>query len=438
MKKSSKYRLYLWLMVMAGCVLAFVMALYSLKVIRSEEVFIDMIMEENKTFLVDHLLFGHAVMTHMGTKNYAALIEIALKSEFIGYLALLSEDGEILFQSRPLKKLSVQKRYDPAQLKDGKIIKKEKDLFLISYRIKKNRMDEEYTQHHLSMMGNGKDQREPTRLLVALDISTFKNHFRDMVVQTVGVGVAFLLIGLLIIIFLQIIQRYELAHMSIEKLFRIKRLLGHFVPEIAKNIIEKDPGKKGILDKYIQDATILFLDIEGFTKLLQQYSQERINRVLERYFSLFLDVIQKNGGDINETAGDGMMVIFLSPDPAEHARNAINTGLDIHKQCLIESKMKYHDLFPIKVNIGIQSGEVHLGSTKMRGKESERWTFTASGMVSIMAARLSQYATGGQILVGEEAARRIRDHLDMIPLGPIFLKNIKDSGQVYQIRLPQA
>jgi class 3 adenylate cyclase len=259
-----------------------------------------------------------------------------------------------------------------------------------------------------------------------------------MVIQSVGVGAAFLLIGVLIIIFLGIIQRFELAHLSIERLSKIKRLLGHFVPETAKNIIEKDPEKRGILDKYIQDASVLFLDIEGFTLLLKKYSQDRINRVIEYYFSLFLDVIQKNGGDINETAGDGMMVIFLDPDPIKHSRNAVKTGLDIYEQCQIASETNDSELFPIQVNIGIHSGEVYLGSTKMQAEESERWTFTASGKVTIMAARLARYASKGQILVGEETAQRTREYFELIPIGEVFLKNIEDSGQIYQLSLPQS
>lgn len=60
------------------------------------------------------------------------------------------------------------------------------------------------------------------------------------------------------------------------------------------------------------------------------------------------------------------------------------------------------DLSPIKVNNGIQSGEAFLGSTKMRGSEGERWTFTVSGEITVLAARLAQYGREGQILIGEE------------------------------------
>jgi class 3 adenylate cyclase len=253
------------------------------------------------------------------------------------------------------------------------------------------------------------------------------------VTQTVGAGAAVLLLGTTIIIFLGIIQRYELAHLSIEKLQKIKRVLGHFVPQTAKSIIEKDPEKKGLLDKYIQDASILFLDIEGFTLLHEKYSQERINRTIEYYFSIFLNLIQKNGGDVNETAGDGMMVIFLDSDPIKHAQNAVKTALEIKEQCQQLSADEDPDKFSIKVNTGIHSGKIYLGSTKMRGSEEERWTFTASGTVTIMAARLSQHAKEGQILVGEETARRVEKNYSLLSIGKIPLKNIEYSGEIYEI-----
>ena len=114
-------------------------------------------------------------------------------------------------------------------------------------------------------------------------------------------------------------QEHRHAVQEKERLDKIRKVLSNFVPETAKSIIEKDPDK-GQMDKYLQDATVLFLDIEGFTILLQKYSIEWINRIIEAYFSIFFDLIQKNGGDVNEMAGDGMMVIFLDPDPKGHAR----------------------------------------------------------------------------------------------------------------------
>ena len=217
-----------------------------------------------------------------------------------------------------------------------------------------------------------------------------------------------------------------------ERVDKIKNVMANFVPETMKSIIEKNPEEMH-LDRYIQEATVLFLDIEGFTTLLQTYSTERITRVIEIYFSMFYDIIQKCGGDINETAGDGMMVIFLEHDPVKRSQNAIQAAREIRDRCSSIYRKEDQDLFPIQVNIGICSGEVHIGPTKIRGTKGDRWTFTASGSVTVMASRLSDYAEGGQILVGEGTARRVEKFFSLTPLGKIALKNFKHPVNVYEV-----
>lgn len=432
MIKKSGFRFYVWLMAISAIVLAVTLAVTSVKVIRAGRNFTHMILEENKTFLINTLRFGHGVMAHMGSQTYNSLFDLALKSEFIGYLAVLDHKGDLIAQSTGPAEFVRLRKFEPSQLRDSQVLGETEGLLLISYEAKELVMDEEHKRHHATFKGPIKELPKPGWFLVGLDTSNFSKHYHDMVTQTVGVGITFLLFGLLIIVFFGVVQRYELAHLSTQKLQKIKSILSNFVPDTAKRIIEKDPDR-ALLDKYIQDATILFLDIEGFTTLVQEHPQNRVNRAIESYFSMFLEVIQRKLGDINETAGDGMMVIFLHSDPVQHARNAVQAALEIQKQCgrIAESQDSY--LFPITVNIGISSGEVYLGSTKMRGTEGDRWTFTASGSVTILAARLSDYGSGGQILISEESARRLDQGFSLNALGRASLKNVKDSGNIYQV-----
>ena len=445
MKRKPRPRLYLWLVILAGVILAVTLTVSSLKIIRGGKNFIKVINEENKTFVVNTVRLGHGVMAHMGSETYDSLINLALKSKFIQFIAILDEEGNIIAQSDPLSGLRILKTYDTRMLKDGVLLEKTENVHLISYKSQPELVPtEEHMRHHATlisksnMMGKRASELKPSWFLVGMDTSLFKLHYRDMFIQTLGTAAVFLLLGLLIIVYTGIIQRYELAHLSIERLQKIKRLMGYFVPSTAKNIIEREPEKKGLLDKYIQDASILFLDIEGFTLLQRKYSQEKINRTIEYYFSIFLNLIQKNAGDINETAGDGMMVIFLDSDPIKHAQNAVKTALNIQEQCRKLSDNEDPNKIGIKVNTGINSGKVYLGSTKMRGSEEERWTFTASGTVTNMAARLSEYAKAGQILLGEETARRVKKDYPLNSIGKIPLKNIKDSGEIYEISLASA
>lgn len=433
---KSKYRLYLLLMILSGAFLAATVAVTSVKIMSEGKSFTQRILDEHRILLLSTLGFGHGMMAHMGSTNYEALIKLALECQSIKYLGLVDKNGEIIAQSDPPETLPFLKRKKFADLRENTVLDQSKGMLLVAYKVEgtgpEPGMGNAYSRPRM-MMNMQPPSSMPEWFLVAIDTSAFTKHYHDMLVQTAGAGSIVLLLGILIIIFLHLMQRYELAHLSIEKLQKIKNVLGRFVPQTAKNIIEKDPDKRGLLSKYIEDATILFLDIEGFTLLLQKYSQERINHDIESYFSVFFYVIKKNGGDINETAGDGMMVIFLHPDPKQHARNAVQAALAIREECLKMAGKKDSELFPVQVNIGINSGEAYLGSTKMTSSEGQRWTFTASGEVTIRAARLSQHARKGQILISEETAGRIGNSFSLRPLGKVHLKNLEGSQEVFEI-----
>ena len=74
----------------------------------------------------------------------------------------------------------------------------------------------------------------------------------------------------------------------------------------------------------------------------------------------------------------------------------------------------------------------------MSGADAQRWTFTASGGVTNLAARLEQYGQGGQILIGDETARRVEGLFSMQRLGEVSLKNMKNSGEIFEVLLPQS
>ena len=280
MKERSKYRLYVRLTILSGIVLAIALTATSSKIIQEGKSFTQVILKQHETLLASTIGFGHGIMVHMGSGNYEKLINLVLECQSIRYFGILDKRGKMIAQSNPPGAILSLKEDNFGLLKNGQILEETKDILLISYKAEEIEMDEEHRRHHATFKGHARALRKPGWFLVGLDTSLFKNHYRDMVVQIVGTGTAFLLLGILVIIFLGIIQRYELAYLAIEKLHNIRRLLGHFVPQTAKNVIEKDPERKGLLDKYIQDATILFLDIEGFTLLVHKYSQEWINRAI--------------------------------------------------------------------------------------------------------------------------------------------------------------
>jgi class 3 adenylate cyclase/HAMP domain-containing protein len=213
---------------------------------------------------------------------------------------------------------------------------------------------------------------------------------------------------------------------------RVKRGLDRFVPETVRRAIEQNPEAPG-LGKTARDVTVLFLDIEGYSRLSEELPRQTLNAVVERYFSLFLAPIRAEGGDINETAGDGLMIIFQDGESSAHAAAAVRTALVIRELTTQANLDPGRSHPPIVVNIGISSGECDVGTTRFAGSVGERWTFTASGPVTNLAARLGSRAAAGQILLAPETARRVRDHFSVRNLGPVSLKNLSSPVQVWEV-----
>jgi class 3 adenylate cyclase len=65
-----------------------------------------------------------------------------------------------------------------------------------------------------------------------------------------------------------------------------------------------------------------------------------------------------------------------------------------------------------------------------------RWTFTASGAVTNLAARLAAMAEAGQLLIGPETARRLDPRYHVERLGYERLKNLSQIIDVYRVLPP--
>jgi class 3 adenylate cyclase len=86
--------------------------------------------------------------------------------------------------------------------------------------------------------------------------------------------------------------------------------------------------------------------------------------------------------------------------------------------------------------MGINSGLALVGSTRFEGLHGTRWTFTASGPVTNLAARLAGIAEAGHILLGPETARRLEGRYHLQRLGRECLKNIAEAVDVHHLLGP--
>lgn len=161
-------------------------------------------------------------------------------------------------------------------------------------------------------------------------------------------------------------------------------------------------------------VTFLFTDIEGSTKLAQEFP-ETIHSALERHNSIINDAVESNNGFVFEIVGDAFCCAF------ENTNDAIKAAIDIQINLNSES---WEDAV-IKTKIGIHSGNVEWSGSKYMGY-----------ITLARTARVMSSAYGGQILISEEAFKIISKDLPNLisfrDLGSRRLKDLIQPMKLYQ------
>lgn len=88
------------------------------------------------------------------------------------------------------------------------------------------------------------------------------------------------------------------------------KLLELFRPYVPQAVTSRILEGKGNLPSERSEATILFVDIRGFTKLADQLDPEKATEIINNIFEPIVGIIDNHGGGINKFLGDGLMVTF--------------------------------------------------------------------------------------------------------------------------------
>jgi class 3 adenylate cyclase/GAF domain-containing protein len=228
------------------------------------------------------------------------------------------------------------------------------------------------------------------------------------------------------------LKELQAALKKIEILESIKANLSKFAPTTVTRLIERSPTGD-VLEASERDCSVLFLDIEGYTILTEQIGPTEMNRLIEKYFSAFMESIYENSGDVTETSGDGLMVIYLNNDKKTNALEAVRTAVTIRQKAgLINQKDKTLPE-PLLINMGICSGEAFVGATKLESYTGSRWTYTSHGVPTNLAARICAKAVGGEVLLSKETAERVKDQFPIQRLGKFSLKNVSEEVEIYAV-----
>ncbi len=212
---------------------------------------------------------------------------------------------------------------------------------------------------------------------------------------------------------------------------KIKDSFGRYVtPEILEMIMA-NPDSRWMKGSEVE-ASVVFVDIRGFTALSEEREPEQLVGLLNDYFTLVTEVIVRNGGHLNKFVGDEAMAVFGAPAPNRlHADAALKTAVEIQQEmaCFVP-KMGVWDK-RVQVGIGINSGGMIAGNL---GSEI-RMEYTVIGDNVNVASRLTSLAKGGQILLSGNTFDLLekRSAFDIREKGKVSVKGRKTEIAIYSV-----
>src|SRR5437588_8916939 len=161
-------------------------------------------------------------------------------------------------------------------------------------------------------------------------------------------------------------------------------------------------------------VTVLFCDVTGSTALGERIDPESLRNVMARYFETAKEAIERHGGTVEKFIGDAVMAVFGVPVVHEDdAVRAVRAAADLRDALVpLNEELKQRFQTRLQLRTGVNTGEVVTGT-------EER---LATGDAVNVAARLEQAAQPGEILLGEETLRLVRDAVRVDQVGPIELR----------------
>lgn len=190
------------------------------------------------------------------------------------------------------------------------------------------------------------------------------------------------------------------------------------------------------------EASVLFVDIVGFTALAENASHEVVVDLLNEYFTYFTRCSRLFFGTVDKFIGDCAMVIFGAPkaDP-DHRYHAVACAVVMQRLVQRLNRDRQDKGMPqVEVRIGINSGEMMAG---LMGSE-DRMEYTVVGDAVNLASRLSNLANAGEVLIGEAVygvdahghatANSLRDRIKVSPFSQMTVKGKTEAVATYRVK----
>ena len=210
--------------------------------------------------------------------------------------------------------------------------------------------------------------------------------------------------------------------------------------EIVSEILDSPDGWK--LGGQKRTLTVMMSDLRGFTAMSERMNPQDLITMLNHYFGVMYEEIERYNGTLIEFMGDGMLVIFGAPVTTRtHASNAVAAALGMQKRMREVNKWNAERGYePLEMGIGINTDTMILGNI---GSE-KRTKYGVLGAAVNLVGRIESYTTGGQILIAPRTfdaipqELQIEQTLHVIPKGmtkAISLSLVTGIGEPYHVYL---
>src|ERR1044072_4708338 len=178
--------------------------------------------------------------------------------------------------------------------------------------------------------------------------------------------------------------------------------------------------QSGTYDAERKQVTVLFADVMGSMDLAEQHDPEEWRKIMQRFFSILAEGVERFEGTVDKFTGDGIMAVFGAPIAHEdHARRACYAALRMLDDVSgYAAELRREEGLNFSVRIGINSGEVIAGQIG-DGDEGE---YTAIGHTVGLAQRMEALAEPGKAYLTESAAELAGGFVELEDLGEFGIK----------------
>ncbi|NWF69335.1 MAG: response regulator [Chloroflexi bacterium] len=198
-------------------------------------------------------------------------------------------------------------------------------------------------------------------------------------------------------------------------------------PSVVEELL-RDPTQVKLGGK-LQQITVLFADLENFTSTSEQTEPEDLLRLLNRYHTLIVRIVQEFGGTVDKFIGDAVMALYNTPlMQADHALRAVLTALKIREE-LVKFHEQLDPALRMKLNFGIHTGTAVVGNVGAQ----DVMDYTAVGDTVNIAARLQQMARGGAIYISQATFDAVNPFIESEKVGDLNVKGRSGTVHTYNV-----